>query len=238
MVNINNFKIKLFADGANIEDIKTLNNNPLIKGFTTNPTLMKKSGITNYEKFSKEVIDIVNPKSISLEVFADDLDEMELQARKIAQWGKNVYVKIPIQNTKGISTSGLVSKLSNDGIKINVTAIFTLDQINDLFKKVDKNTQIIFSIFAGRIADAGVDPEDIMKKSVELCKAFKNIEILWASPREVFNIVQAEKCGVHILTATKDILDKTKSFGKDLNKFSLETVEMFYNDAIESQFRI
>jgi len=238
MVDINKFKIKLFADGANIEDIKNLNSNPLIKGFTTNPTLMKKSGITDYEKFSREVIDIVNPKSISLEVFADEIEEMEMQARKIAQWGNNVYVKIPIQNTKGISTSDLVSKLSKDGIKINVTAIFTLDQINDLFKKVDKKTEIIFSIFAGRIADAGIDPEEIIKKSVEICKDYKNIEILWASPREVFNIVQAEKCGVHILTATKDILNKTKSFGKNLDKFSLETVEMFYNDAKESKFQI
>ena len=240
MVNINKFKIKLFADGANIEDIKNLNSNPLIKGFTTNPTLMKKSGITDYEKFSREVIDIVNPKSISLEVFADEIEEMEMQARKIAQWGNNVYVKIPIQNTKGISTSDLVSKLSKDGIKINVTAIFTLDQINDLFKKVDKKTEIIFSIFAGRIADAGVNPDNTFIKARQLIEKYKKykFKLLWASVREVFNIYQAENVGADIITVTGDILKKVNLRGKDLNDYSIETVRMFYEDALKGNLKI
>ncbi len=233
-----NIKTELYADGANIEDIKKLSSNPLVKGFTTNPSLMKKSGVKDYEKFSKEVITIVSPKPISLEVFADEIEEMENQARKIATWGDNVFVKIPIQNTKGMSTSKLIEKLNKDNIKLNVTAIFTLEQIEGLISLIDNVTPIIFSIFAGRIADTGIDPLNIMKKSVQLSEKHKNVKILWASPREVFNIIQADQIGVHILTATKDILEKTKLFGKDLDQYSLETVETFYKDALVSGYKI
>lgn len=233
-----NIKTELYADGANIEDIKKLSSNPLVKGFTTNPTLMKKSGVKDYERFSKEVISIVSPKPISLEVFADKIEEMENQARKISTWGDNVFVKIPIQNTKGMSTSKLVEKLNKDNIKLNVTAIFTLEQIEGLIPLIDNVTPIIFSIFAGRVADTGIDPMNIMKNSLKLSEKHKNVKILWASPREVFNIIQANQIGVHILTATKDILEKTNLFGKDLDQYSLETVEMFYNDALLSGYKI
>tara|TARA_B100002019_G_C21264453_1_gene598600 strand:- start:1617 stop:2336 length:720 start_codon:yes stop_codon:yes gene_type:complete len=239
MVNIlDNIRTELYADGANLDEIKQLSSNDLIKGFTTNPSLMRKSGIDDYEKFSKEVIKIVAPKSISLEVFADELDEMKIQAEKISTWGGNVYVKIPIQNTKKQLTNDLVGFLNKKKIKLNVTAIFTIEQIEGLINKINNETPIIFSIFAGRIADAGIDPITIMKKSVDLCKDYKNVKILWASPREVYNIIQANDCGVHILTATNDILKKTTLFGKDLNQYSLETVEMFYKDALASKYKI
>lgn len=238
MVNIKKFKIKLFADGANIKDIKKLNKNSLIKGFTTNPSLMRKSGIHNYEKFSKQVINIVKPKSISLEVFADDFKNMEKQAEKISKWGKNVYVKIPIQNSKGKSSAPLIKSLNSKDILLNVTAVFTLAQVKLILKNINKKTPVIISIFSGRIADTGVDPEHIIKESIKLSKKFSNVQILWASPREVFNIIQAEKLGTHILTATPDILSKIKNFNKNLNTFSIETVKMFYKDALKSKFKI
>jgi transaldolase len=238
MVDINKFKIKLFADGANFEDIKKLNKNPLIKGFTTNPTLMRKAGIEDYEKFSKQVINLVKPKSISLEVFADDLSSMKEQAEKISRWGKNVYVKIPIQNTKGEITTSLINELNKKNISLNITAVFTISQVRAVLKNIDKKTSVIISIFAGRIADTGLDPEEIIKESIKISKKFPNVEILWASPREVLNIVQAEKLGTHILTATPDILSKIKNFNKDLNSFSLETVKMFYEDAVKSKYKI
>jgi transaldolase len=238
MVNINKFKIKLFADGADLEDIKKLNKNSLIKGFTTNPTLMRKAGIEDYEKFSKQVINLVKPKSISLEVFADDLPSMKEQAEKISRWGKNVYVKIPIQNTKGKITTSLINELNKKNISLNITAVFTISQVRAVLKNIDKKTSVIISIFAGRIADTGLDPEEIIKESIKISKKFPNVEILWASPREVLNIVQAEKLGTHILTATPDILSKIKNFNKDLNSFSLETVKMFYEDAVKSKYKI
>jgi len=238
MVSINKFKIKLFADGADLEDIKKLNKNSLIKGFTTNPTLMRKAGIEDYEKFSKQVINLVKPKSISLEVFADDLPSMKEQAEKISRWGKNVYVKIPIQNTKGEITTSLINELNKKNISLNITAVFTISQVRAVLKNIDKKTSVIISIFAGRIADTGLDPEKIIKESIKISKKFPNVEILWASPREVLNIVQAEKLGTHILTATTDILSKIKNFNKDLNSFSLETVKMFYEDAVKSKYKI
>jgi transaldolase len=238
MVNIKKFKIKLFADGADLEDIKKLNKNPLIKGFTTNPTLMRKAGIEDYEKFSKQVINLVKPKSISLEVFADDLPSMKEQAEKISLWGKNVYVKIPIQNTKGEITTSLINELNKKNISLNITAVFTISQVRAVLKNIDKETSVIISIFAGRIADTGLDPEKIIKESIKISKKFPNVEILWASPREVLNIVQAEKLGTHILTATPDILSKIKNFNKKLNSFSLETVKMFYDDAVKSKYKI
>lgn len=238
MVNIKKFKIKLFADGANFEDIKKLNKNPLIKGFTTNPTLMRKAGIEDYEKFSKQVINLVMPKSISLEVFADDLPNMKKQAEKISQWGKNVYVKIPIQNTKGKITTSLISELNKKNIPLNITAVFTINQVRAVLKNINKKTSVIISIFAGRIADTGLDPEKIIRESIKISKKFPNVEILWASPREALNIVQAEKLGTHILTATPDILSKIKNFNKKLNSFSLETVKMFYDDAVKSKYKI
>ena len=185
MVNVlKNINTELYADGANLDEIKKLASNNLIKGFTTNPSLMRKSGVEDYEKFSKEAIKIVTPKPISLEVFADDLNEMKIQAEKISTWGENVYVKIPVLNTKKQLTYDLVGLLNKKKIKLNVTAIFTIEQIEGLIEKINDETSIIFSIFAGRIADAGIDPITIMKKSVKLCDNYKNVKILWASPRK------------------------------------------------------
>jgi transaldolase len=199
---------------------------------------MRKAGIEDYEKFSKQVINLVKPKSISLEVFADDLPSMKEQAEKISLWGKNVYVKIPIQNTKGEITTSLINELNKKNISLNITAVFTISQVRAVLKNIDKETSVIISIFAGRIADTGLDPEKIIKESIKISKKFPNVEILWASPREVLNIVQAEKLGTHILTATPDILSKIKNFNKKLNSFSLETVKMFYDDAVKSKYKI
>jgi len=236
MVKISNLKI--FADGADINSIKKILKNKLVKGFTTNPTLMKKAGIKDYEIFSKRVAKLVYPKSVSLEVFSDGLYEMYRQAKIISSWGNNIYVKIPVINTKGVSTNRIVKKLSNERVNLNITAIFTLKQIKDVVKVLNKNSNTILSIFAGRIADSGRDPKDLIKKSVKFCKNYKKISILWASTREVYNIVEAYNCGCHIITASDDIINKVKNFNKDLNIFCKETVQMFYNDAKSSGYAI
>jgi transaldolase len=236
MVKIGN--IKIFADGADINSIKKILKNKLVKGFTTNPTLMKKAGIKDYEIFSKRVAKLVYPKSVSLEVFSDDLYEMYRQAKIISSWGNNIYVKIPIINTKGVSTNRIVKKLSNERVNLNITAIFTLKQIKDVVKVLNKSSNTILSIFAGRIADSGRDPKDLIRKSVKFCKNYKKISILWASTREVYNIVEASNCGCHIITASDDIINKVKNFNKDLKIFSRETVKMFYNDAKFSGYNI
>lgn len=238
MKNFKDFQIKIFADGADLESIKKLNNNPLIKGFTTNPSLMKKAGIKDYKTFSKDVIDIIDTKPVSLEVFTDELLEMEKQAREIASWGDNVYVKIPVTNSKNSKTLDLISSLSNDGIKCNVTAIMTTQQVKEVYNALNKKTQSIISIFAGRIADTGIDPIQTIKDSILLCKDKKNIEILWASTREILNIFQAENIGTHIITVPHDILKKLDGIGKDLNQLSLETVKMFLTDATKAGFKV
>jgi transaldolase len=231
--------IKIFADGADLKSILELNENPLISGFTTNPSLIRKAGVENYEKFAKEVLSHIKDKPVSLEVISDDLDEMKKQARKIASWGgNNVYVKIPITNTQGISTCPIIAELSTEGIKVNVTAIFTLTQIEKTISALNGNTGIV-SIFAGRIEDTGIDAAPFFwwvhkKKLIET----PNIELLWASTRELFSIKKAEECGANIITVGHDLLKKMSLFGKDLEEYSLETVKQFYNDAQESGYHL
>lgn len=238
MKKLEELNLKIFADTANLEELKKVCDLSYVKGVTTNPTLMKKSGVTNYESFAKDLIKICKDKAVSFEVFSDDLDEMEKQALAIASWGKNVYVKIPVMNTKKQSTKDLIAKLSNKGVQVNVTAVFTLEQIKPILQNLNIDTKLIISVFAGRIADAGKDPEPIMKEALSMVRNYENIEILWASSRESFNIIQAERTGCDIITISYDLLKKASNFGKDLNQFSLETVQMFYNDAVASEFTI
>lgn len=234
----NKFKIKIFADGADIASIKKLSKNKLIDGFTTNPSLMKAAGVKNYLKFAQNLSKTVKNKPVSLEVFSDDLVEMKSQAVKLGKISNNFNIKIPITNSKGLSTAKLIKELSADGVVCNVTAIFTLDQIKFLMKHLPKNTNIILSVFAGRIADTGYDAEKLIRKIKKFLKPFKNAKILWASTREVFNIIQAQRCGCNIITVPYSILEKLKDLGKSQKKFSLETVKMFKEDAIKAGFRI
>ena len=235
---LNDLKVKIFADGANLSSIIQLNNNPIIEGFTTNPTLMRKAGIKNYKNFAKEVIDMIDNKPISFEVFADDLNEMEDQAEEISSWGKNVNIKIPITNTKQQSTKRVIESLSNNKIVCNVTAIFTISQCKEILEILNSDTDSILSIFAGRIADTGVDPVPLMKEIVELSNSHSLTQILWASPRELLNLFQANETGCHIITMASDLLDKISLIGKNLDEFSLETVLMFYNDALNAGYKI
>tara|TARA_B100000579_G_scaffold323219_1_gene272979 strand:- start:974 stop:1693 length:720 start_codon:yes stop_codon:yes gene_type:complete len=236
MINLKN--IKIFADGADLDTIKKLNADPLISGFTTNPSLMKKAGVNDYEKFSKEVLQIIKEKPVSFEIFSDELEEMYKQGKKIASWGKNVFVKIPITNSKGEKTYNLVKKLLEEGIKCNVTAVLTINQVNEIFEISNNNTELIISIFAGRIADTGTDPEKTMIDAIEMCKSKPNIEILWASTRELLNLFQAEKINCHIITVPHEILKKVHMIGKDLNQLSLDTVKTFLTDANNAGFKI
>lgn len=238
MIDLEKFKIQIFADGASIEGIKRAKKNPIIKGFTTNPTLMRSSGVVDYEKFAVETLEIIGNSPISFEVFSDDLDEMYNQAKKIASWGDNISVKIPITNTKGHTTKNLVKSLVQENIVCNVTAMFTMKHVEDICSISNSNLDIILSIFAGRIADTGLDPIPLMKKAVDYKSGNENIKILWASPREALNIVQANDVGCSIITVTEDLIKKTASFNKGLDQFSLETVKMFYNDAEKSGFSI
>ncbi len=238
MANQNDLKIKIFADGADIESIRKLYSQPNIQGFTTNPTLMRQAGIQDYKAFAFEVLKIVTDRPVSFEVFADDINEMEKQAIEIATWGKNVNVKIPITNTKGESTASLVKRLSSQGIICNVTAIFTISQLQEIVNVLDPKTPAILSIFAGRIADTGFDPVPLMLEAVNIAKSKPLSEILWASPRELLNIFQADEVGCHIITVTPDLIKKLNGVGKDLAQFSLETVEMFYRDAKAAGYTI
>ena len=224
------FKIKLFGDGADLKVMKALYDEGLVSGFTTNPTLMRNAGVINYEAFAKSAIQEFPDVPISFEVFSDDFPSMEREARKIASWGKNVYTKIPITNTKGESAVDLIRRLSNDNLKLNITAILTLKQVEDVSKVLSRTTPSIVSVFAGRIADTGRDPVPIMKRSLEMLRPNKEAELLWASSRELFNVIQAEECGCHIITVTGEILKKVKQLDRDLGDVSLDTVKMFYND--------
>ena len=228
---LNNLKIKIFADGADEKEIIKLNEKDYIKGFTTNPSLMKKANIKNYETFARDLLGKIKTKPISFEVFSDDLNLMEKQAEKIATWGKNVNVKIPITNTKSVSTCEIIRRLSTKGIICNITAIFTPDQLKRVVDVLHKDTPAILSVFAGRIADSGEDPQKIIIDSVNFAKDKPHSEVLWASTREVLNIFQAEKAGCKIITVPNNILSKLKFIGKNLKAFSLETVKDFYNDA-------
>ena len=231
-------KVKLFADGADLSGIKEMYANPLIKGFTTNPTLMRKAGIDDYKAFAIQVLKVVPDRPVSLEVFADEFTEMEHQALEIASWGRNVNVKIPVTNTRGESCGLLVERLSKVGVAVNVTAIMTLEQVREITGRLAPGTPAIISVFAGRIADTGRDPVPIMAEAVNIMKAKPRAELIWASPRELLNIFQADAIGCHIITATNDILKKLSLVGKDLDAYSLETVEMFYKDASAAGYRI
>ena len=235
---LSRLKVKIFADGAEINSIKNLCKNSLVKGFTTNPTLMKKNSVSDYKNFAMEVLDSVEGKPVSFEVFADDINQMEEKAMEISTWGKNANVKIPITNTKGKSTTELIKKLSNKKITCNVTAIFTLKQLNGVLKVLNPETPAILSIFAGRIADSGIDPLPIMKNAVELAKSKPKSNILWASTREVLNIFQAENTGCQIITVPNEILKKLSGIGVDLEQLSLETVSTFYKDAAIAGYTI
>jgi transaldolase len=230
--------IKIFADGADLKAIKALRQNPLIKGFTTNPTLMKQSGITDYLGFSQEVVQVIDGLPISLEVFSDDFVEMNRQALKLASLGPNVYVKIPITNTKGESSAELVKSLAADGVQTNVTAMFTIKQVEQTIKALENGPSSFISIFAGRIADSGIDPIPTMQKALELMRPHPQIELIWASPREVLNVVQGDQIGCHIITVTHDLIKKITSLGKNLEQFSIETVQMFANDAINAGYKL
>jgi len=210
----------------------------IVNGFTTNPTLMRKSGITDYASFAREALDATGGMPISFEVFADDFDEMERQAKLIATWGEAVFVKIPITNTKGESSIPLIARLSAAGVKLNVTAILTLQQVREVTGALDANTPAIVSVFAGRIADTGRDPVPLMREAAEIVKVKPKAQLLWASPRELLNIIQAEEVGCHIITVTADILKKLAMVGKSLDELSLDTVKMFYNDAAAAGFRL
>jgi transaldolase len=238
VVTADDLQVQIFADGADIEGIRNLRSNPLIKGFTTNPTLMKQVGIKDYLKFSQEVIEVIGGLPISLEVFSDDFAEMKTQALKLSALGENVNVKIPITNTKSESSSKLVSELAKDGVSLNVTALFTLKQVDDTVAALQGSRKSFISVFAGRIADAGVDPMPIMEGALQLMRSEKQLELIWASPREVLNIVQADQIGCHVITVTHDLLKKLPGLGKDLTQFSLETVAMFANDAASAGYRI
>ena len=223
--------IKIFSDGANLSDMLGSYCTGLVQGFTTNPTLMHKAGIGDYQAFAAEVLASIPDLPISFEVFSDDLDEMERQARTIASWGPNVFVKIPVTNTEGVSTTPIIRSLSASGVQVNVTAVFTIHQVKQIIQCLSPETASIISIFAGRIANTGVDPMPIMRRAVELAASLPLCEILWASPREVLNVIQAEQCGCHIITVTPDLLAGLKTIGKDLTEYSLDTVKMFHDDA-------
>jgi|SRR5579859_4689016 len=231
MSDLKSLKVKLFADGADLAGIKEIAANPAIKGFTTNPTLMRKAGVADYKAFALQALQIVDGRPISFEVFADDFDTMEKQALEIASWGKNVNVKIPVTNTKGEFCGPLVERLSRGGVQLNITAVMTLEQVRRVADRLAPDTPAIVSVFAGRIADTGRDPVPIMAESVKMLKVKPKAELIWASPRELLNIFQADAIGCHIITATNDILKKLSLVGKDLDRYSLETVEMFYKDA-------
>ena len=231
MKKVENLKVQIFADGADKVGMLEMYNKSFIKGLTTNPTLMKKAGIKDYEAFAKDILSEVKNKSISFEVFSDEIDEMEKQALKIATWAENVYVKIPVTNTKGIPTYSLIKKLSDNGVKVNVTAIMTLEQVRDVVLSLNSNVPSYVSVFAGRIADTGVDPVPLMSAAVKITSLKSKAEVIWASPRELLNIFQADEIGCQVITVTNDILKKLELVDYDLSTYSLDTVKMFYNDA-------
>lgn len=234
---LSNLKIKIFADGADYDQIINFNDNPLIQGMTTNPSLMKKAGISNYQEFCKKVCEKVKDKPLSFEVFTDDFKEMVRQSKIINSWGKNVFVKIPITNTKGQSSNQIIKELNNEGIKLNITAIFTKSQISELQKNLNPEIKNYISIFAGRIADTGIDPNDIMQFGITMANEI-NSEVIWASCREVLNIFQAEKVNCHIITVPHAILNKLNKIGYNLNEYSMDTVKEFYKDSLKAGFKL
>ena len=238
MTDASSLSIKVFADGADIAGIRKLADDPLIAGITTNPTLMRKAGIEDYEAFATELLEVVPDRPISFEVFSDDFAEMERQALKISGWADNVYVKVPITTTEGASSLDLVRRLSHEGVKVNVTALMTGDQVESSAAALKGGAPAYVSVFAGRIADAGVDPEPIMVAALDTLRPLPGVELIWASPREVLNIVQADRIGCHIITVTHDLLAKLHLLGRDLDEFSLDTVRMFHRDASAAGFTL
>ena len=238
MSSLAKLRVKIFADGADREGMLDLYRNPIIKGFTTNPTLMRSAGITDYEAFARDIVAAIPDRPISLEVFSDDFREMEAQGRRIASWGSNVYVKVPITNTHGESTVPLVRSLSRSGVKLNVTALMTLSQVRDVTAALASGAPSCVSVFAGRIADTGRDPVPIMAAAVQMLAPYPQIELIWASPRELLNIFHADQVGCHIITVTHDTLKKLTLVGKDLDEYSLDTVKMFHSDAVKAGFTL
>jgi transaldolase len=237
-MSLADLKIKLFADGADKTTMLQMYRDPSIKGFTTNPTLMRKAGIADYEQFARDIVECIPDRPISLEVFADEFDDMERQARKIATWGDNVYVKIPVTNTRREPALDLICRLTRAGVKLNVTALLTLDQVRDVSSALRGGAPSCVSVFAGRIADTGRDPIPLMAAAVEIVSMYPDMELIWASPRELLNVFQADAIGCHIITATSDILKKLSLVGKNLHDYSLETVKMFHDDASSSKFAV
>lgn len=233
-----NLRVKIFVDGASVEVMREFSKNEAVKGFTTNPTLMKQAGVRDYESFAREALSIIPDRPISFEVLSDDFGMMEREARKIAGWGKNVYIKIPVTNTSGESSVGLVRKLSGEGLPINVTAVMTLEQVGKVCGALNPGARSIVSVFAGRIADTGRDPLPLMKEAASIVGGRPNTELLWASPREVLNVLQAEFSGCHIITVTDAIFKKIDMLGMDLDGLSLDTVKMFHRDALAAGFRL
>lgn len=238
MKTVTDLRVKIFADGADKAGMIEMASKPFIKGLTTNPTLMRKAGITDYRAFALDILKSIPDKPISLEVFSDDFEEMERQAIQIAGWADNVYVKIPVTNTKRETSFDLIQRLSGQGIKLNVTALMTLKQVQDVAASLDPNVPSYISVFAGRVADTGRDPVPHMAAAVELLKGMPHTELIWASPRELLNIFQADSIGCHIITVTNDVLKKLDLIGKNLDDYSLDTVKMFYNDARSSGYSI
>jgi len=238
MPSLDKLRVKIFADGADKTTMIELAGLPYVRGLTTNPTLMRQAGVSDYEAFAREVLTAIPDRPISLEVFADQFDEMECQAQQIAGWGRNVYVKVPVTNTKGESALELITRLSHAGVKLNVTAVLTLDQVRDVSEALAGGAPACVSVFAGRIADTGRDPLPLMAAAVEFLRPHAGMELIWASPRELLNVFQADAIGCHIITVTAEILKKLALVGKDLNEYSLETVRMFYNDARKAGYAL
>jgi len=238
MRGLHKLRVKLFADGADLDGIIRMAQNPLIKGFTTNPTLMRKAGVNDYERFAREVLAAVPDRPVSLEVFADEFPEMVWQAKVIASWGANVNVKIPVTNSRREFTGPVIRELSQSGVAVNVTAVLTVNQVRRVARCLASDTPAIVSLFAGRVADTGVDPVPVMRAARKALAERPSAELLWASPRELLNIIQADEVGCHIITATNDILAKLAFLGKDLDEYSLETVKMFHRDAVAAGYKI
>jgi transaldolase len=238
MKPVEQLSVKIFADGADLAGMKDLYRQPFIKGFTTNPTLMRKAGISDYRTFARQVLQVIPDRPISFEVFSDEFGEMERQAREIASWGANVYVKIPVTNTRREPAAELVRRLSQSGVKLNVTALMSLAQVRDVVAALAGGAPACVSVFAGRVADTGFDPVPLMAAAVEMLRVAPNAELIWASPRELLNIFQADAIGCHIITVTHDILKKLSLVGRELDEYSLDTVKMFYNDATRAGFAI
>jgi transaldolase len=238
MKSVSELKVQVFADGADQASMLALYRQPYIKGFTTNPTLMRKAGVTDYERFAREILEQIPDRPISFEVFADDEPEMERQARKIASWAGNVYVKIPVTNTRREPMSALIRRLSSDGIQINATALLALEQVRHVAKALMGGAPSYISVFAGRVADTGRDPVPLMKSALEIMAPEPKMQLVWASPRELLNIFQADEIGCHIITVTSDVLKKIGLVGKDLHEYSLETVRMFHDDAAQSGYKL